>query len=95
MTAIVAVGTTQADSADITVPAGSSTVLSLQPAAGVPLSGSERAEIRYKVGTEYITIGSLRGDQLDQRVKLLTAGLAGITYRVRKFAGPAFGIDAL
>lgn len=90
MATLIPASTTQFDSVDIPLTEGQTATLALMPAAGQPLLNGCHAEIQRKTGTDYITIGELHSYPLEERIKVLNA--KG-TYRVRKLAGPNFGID--
>lgn len=89
MPAIVAIGTTQADSADIVIPAGGKATLSLFGATGPSVPQGAVALIQRKASNNaYIT---------EQVLTTMTSSLvldAEGTWRVRREANPvAFGVD--
>lgn len=88
MTELVAVGATDATSADITVAAGTPVSLFLKDAAGPLVDTQCRAVVQQKTAAgDYFTIGELTG--LNRAVVIDAPG----TFRVQKFAGPSFGVE--
>lgn len=88
MAELIASGTTQVDSADFVLSAGSSATLFLKSAAGNSVPPLCAAYVQIKSGTEYFNIGTIDGNH---PITVLTA--AG-TFRVRKLANiAAFGVD--
>lgn len=88
MAELIASGTTQVDSADFTVTAGTPTKLMLKDAAGPQLPPDAVAYVQGKSGTQYFTIGELNCREIAK--ELYGAG----TYRVRKMASTvAYGVD--
>lgn len=88
-TELIAVGNTQANSADITVAAGTPvTVFLKNGGASEVLDSAARCDIQVKgSGGFYYTIGRLDGTD---PIKVIDA--PG-TYRISKYAGPSFGVD--
>lgn len=85
-TEILAVGTTAANSTDVTVAAGEQLTVGLKDAAG-PAVGNARVEIQLKDDAgEYFTIATLTSS----RSALVIAG-AG-TYRFSRTAGASCGV---
>lgn len=88
MAELIASGTTEADSADFTLTAGTSATLYLKDAAGSSVPPLSTAEVQIKSGTEYFTVGTLN---IRAPAQVLTA--VG-TFRVRRMASAAaFGVD--
>lgn len=83
MAELIASGTTEANSADFTLAAGSSTTLYLKRTSGPGLPADAEALVQIKSGTEYFTVGRLTSAAPAQVLS------ATGTFRVKRM--PAFG----
>lgn len=87
-TELIAVGVIDANSADITVVAGTPVTLFLKTTAGTLPDSQARASVQVKTSASlYQTIGALNG--VDRTIVIDGPG----TYRVQKYAGPSFGVE--
>lgn len=85
---LIAVGTTDANSADVTVAAGAPVSVFLKGTAGAYVDPQARCVVEAKTAAgAYQLVGELVGQQ-----RGLVIDAPGI-YRIRKFAGPSFGVE--
>lgn len=86
-TTLIAVGNSAADSADITVAAGTPVMIFLTESADGPVDSNARVEVKAKsAGGTYHVIGQITG--MDPARVIDGPG----TYRVSRIAGPTFGV---
>lgn len=87
-TQLIAVGTIDATSGDITVVAGTPATIFLKTTSGNLPDPQSRAVIQAKTAAAtYQTIGELNG--LNRSLVIDAPGV----FRVQKFAGPSFGVE--
>lgn len=85
---LIAVGNTAADSADVTVAAGTPVTIFLTESATGPVDSDARVEVKAKAaGGTYHVIDQITG----LRPAAVIDGPG--TYRVSRIAGPTFGVD--
>lgn len=88
MAVIIAAQTAQADSADVTVAAGSAVTFLLNGGAAEAVPYGAVALIQAKSGTQYVTIG-----QIESAAPIKVLSASGV-FRVRKLAtSAAVGVD--
>lgn len=86
-TEILAVGTSAANSGDVTIAAGSTLTVCLKDAAGPAVGSTARVEIQIKDDAgEYFTVATLTGGR--PSIVIVGAG----TYRFSRFAGASCGV---
>lgn len=92
MTVLLASGNTTTTSADFTVAANTSFVMSIFTAPGVYISNSDAAALDLKTDNgNYTQVDTLTTNKL---VGVLPQSASAITYRLRRVAGNvAFGVD--
>lgn len=88
MPEIIAVTTTQADSADFTIVAGTEATFLLKGGTAEGMPRGAAANIQAKSGTQYVTVGAI-----DSENPMAIVSAAGV-FRVRKLASAtAVGVD--
>jgi len=86
-TEILAVGTTAANSADVTIAAGATLTVCLKDAAGAVIGNAAKVEIQLKDDAgEYFTVATLTGGR--PSIVIVGAG----TYRFSRHAGISCGV---